>query len=192
MSLEDKKSQLEKALIDLTKIDSSRGDTLSSINKLKSEILEEQLGEVTPQVVLHSNQELFSCQVNKNKLRKFLQDYPVVRIDLTYIKTGTYCMQVAFDSQKSFQEQYKQIQNFIPYLMEVPEILTLPLKFSGQHIKIKEYTIGEDGIYELIKPEFKEQIWLCRTKGYVSSIVKKFPSWEEALYYVYQNHPYFK
>lgn len=132
-------SVLESEIKKLTELEESRSQTLSNIQALKTEHLNEKLQEVTPQIILQQSVELFSTQQNKLKLRSFLKDYEVIKIDMSYIDTGTYCCQVAFDQKKDFQSQLHQITPFLPFLLNIPSILSLPLKISGQHIKIKEY-----------------------------------------------------
>ena len=188
----ENKEKLEVELIKLSQLDTSRSSTAAEIKKLQNEILNSRINEVGFKESLQENVEVFSTQKNKTKLRKFLSNYPVVRLDMAYVKTSTYCLQLAFDATLPFEDQYQQVLPFLPYLVMVPEVLECPLKMTGTHIKIKEYNYGEEGLIELVIPKNKNQIWLCRTKHRVTSIIHKFDKWEDALKYIYTKHPYFK
>lgn len=192
MSLSEKKALLTQELKELESLKSSHQAVEEKILSLKQEIFDLQVPKLTPEKLLTTEVHLFATQSNKIKLNDFLAHYPVVRIDLSYQATNTYCLQIAFDQKKTFEEQLIQVQDFIPYLRIVPEIFTLPLKITGQHVKIKESTLGEYGIYELVQPVNKSEVWLCCSQKNVFSIIQKFPDWESSLYYVYKHHPYFK
>lgn len=188
---ETKKDQLELELIKLSSLDKDRDSYLKNIKKLQTDILNNRIHDIDYRHILQENTEVFSTQENKIKLRNFLADYPVIRIDLSYLSTSTYCLQVAFDQKKEFSEQYQQILPFLPYLINIPNVIECPLKISGRHIKIKEYTFGEAGLIELIAPDHVNEVWICRTNQRVTSIIKKYSKWEDAFKYVYETYPFF-
>ncbi len=188
---ETKKDQLELELIKLSSLDKDRDSYLKNIKKLQTDILNNRIHDIDYRHILQENTEVFSTQENKIKLRNFLADYPVIRIDLSYLSTSTYCLQVAFDQKKEFSEQYQQILPFLPYLINIPNVIECPLKISGRHIKIKEYTFGESGLIELIAPDHVNEVWICRTNQRVTSIIKKYSKWEDAFKYVYETYPFF-
>jgi hypothetical protein len=191
MSIPLKQAQIDQEKAQLLALDKERANTKTRLDALQSELNDLKIGTLSPQAILHSGADLFQTQINKMKLQDFLAQYPVIRLDLIYAKTGQYCLQVAFDRNKDFEVQLRQVQDFIPYLTIQPEIFTLPLKIDGLHIKIKEITLGEDGQYEIIKPTFTNEIWLTRSQGGVFSILKKFKTWPDVLNYAYSNHPYY-
>lgn len=191
MSIPQKQAQIDQEKAQLSALDQQRADTKSRLDVLQAELNDLRIGTLTPQTILNSGASLFQTQINKMKLQEFLAQYPVIRLDLIYVKTGQYCFQVAFDATKEFETQMRQVDDFLPYLTIQPEIFTLPLKIDGLHIKVKEVTLGEDGQYEIIKPTFTNEIWFTRTQGGVFSIVKKFKTWNETLKHVYSNHPYY-
>lgn len=189
---DSKKQKLELELIKLSQLDKDRTSTVSEIKNLQTELLNSRIQEVGFKEVLQENIEVFSTQANKNKLRKFLNNYPVVRIDLSYIQTSNYCLQVAFDKTQPFEPQYQQILPFLPYLVTIENVIDCPIKISGKHIKVKEHTYGDEGIIELVIPNNKHQIWACRTKNRVTSIIKKFDKAEDAFRFIYESYPFFK
>lgn len=187
----EKKEKLELELIKLSQLDKHRSDSLSEIKQLQTELLNSRISEVGFKEVLQENVEVFTTQNNKNKLRKFLMQYPVIKVDMAYTKTSTYCLQVAMDKTKSFSEQYEQIVPFLAYLVEVPSIIECPLKITGRHIKIKEYRLGDEGLIELVIPSGKNEIWITRTRHRVATIVKKFAKMEDAFKYIHEQHPFY-
>lgn len=191
MSIPQKQAQIDQEKAHLEALDLERSNVQTRLNDLQGELNDLKVGTLCPKTILQSGVSLFQTQSNKMKLQEFLKQYPLIRLDLVYAKTGQFCLQVAFDSTKDFQSQLLQVQDFIPYLTIQPEIFTLPLKIDGLHIKIKEVTLGENGLYELIKPTFTNEIWFTRTQGGIFSILKKFTDWDESLEYVYSNHPYY-
>lgn len=191
MSIPQKQAQIDQQKAQITALDQERSSTQSRLESLQAELNDLKIGTLSPQTILQSGANLFQTQINKMKLQEFLTQYPVVRLDLIYAKTGQYCFQVAFDSQKDFESQMRQVQDFIPYLTIQPEIFSLPLKIDGLHIKVKEVTLGEDGQYEIIMPTFTNEIWFTRTQGGVFSIIKKFQTWHDVLNYAHSNHPYY-
>lgn len=191
MSISNKQAQIDQQKAQLSALDDQRADTQSRLESLQAELNDLKIGTLSPQTILQSGANLFQTQINKMKLQEFLNQYPVVRLDLVYTKTGQYCFQVAFDVHQDFDSQMRQVQDFIPYLTIQPEIFSLPLIIDGLHIKVKEVTLGEDGQYEIIMPTFTNEIWFTRTQGGLFSIIKKFQTWPDVLNYVHSNHPYY-
>jgi hypothetical protein len=191
MSITQKQSQIDQEKARLSALDQERTETQDRLQTLQSELNDLKIGTLCPQTILQSGAALFQTQINKMKLQEFLTQYPVIRLDLVYAATGQYCLQVAFDGTQDFEPQLRQVQDFIPYLTIQPEIFNLPLQIAGLHIKVKEVTLGEDGLYEIVKPTFTNEIWFTRTQGGIFSILKKFQSWNDVLNHVYSNHPYY-
>ena len=157
---------------------------------IKEKRYNDQICDISPQVVLQEQSDVFMTSENKLKLHVFTQKHSWLVLDLVYEKTNTYCFQVKMDKDVDFYDYMTEISPFLPYLVSVPNLFERPFCMSGLHIKIVDKFIGDDGSISIIRPDHTNEIWVTRTYDGMFTIINKFDNFESALYFCYEKYAF--
>ena len=122
------------------------------------------------------------------KLEKFLQQFRGISCGGYYPETNQLSVRVAFDQNKDLKDQL-DIMRFIPFIKPIKHNKFTQVGISSSKvISIFENTLSEHGSYDL---HITDDKIYCTCISYRHPMIEEtFTSIEDALKYVYDNHPY--